>query len=43
MTKAIGLVVRKGSFVFEIRVYGLTLEQGKTISKNLAQDEIGKV
>ena len=43
MTRALGLVVKKGGFVFEVRVYGFPLEQGKTISRNLAQDVAGKV
>jgi len=38
-----GLVVRKGSFVFEIRVYGFALDQAKTIAKTLAQALTGRV
>jgi hypothetical protein len=42
-TTALGLVVNKGGFVFEVRLYGFPLEQGKTITKALAQDVAGKV
>jgi hypothetical protein len=37
-----GVVVKKGSSVFEIRVYGFDLSQAKTVSKTLAQDVAGK-
>ncbi len=33
-----GIVVKKGSSVFEIRVYGFELSQAKTVSKTLAQN-----
>jgi len=33
-----GLVVKKGSSVFEIRVYGFELSQAKTVSKALARN-----
>jgi hypothetical protein len=39
---ASGIVVRKGDATFEIRVYGFTLEEGKTVGKSLAQDVAGK-
>jgi hypothetical protein len=38
----LGIVVKKGSSSFEIRVYGFELEQGKTVGKSLAQDVAGK-
>lgn len=37
-----GIVVRKGAFSFEIRVYGFQLDEGKTVGKGLAQDVAGK-
>jgi hypothetical protein len=37
-----GLVVKKGSSVFEIRVYGFELSQAKTVSKTLAQNAASK-
>jgi hypothetical protein len=39
---ASGIVVRRGDATFEIRVYGFTLEEGKTVGKSLAQDVAGK-
>ena len=33
-----GLVVKKGTSVFEVRVYGFELAKGKTVSKVLAQE-----
>jgi hypothetical protein len=39
---AVGIVVRKGTSTFEVRVYGFALEEGKTIGKSLAQDVAGK-
>jgi hypothetical protein len=38
----LGIVVKKGTSTFEIRVYGFELEQGKTVGKGLAQDVAGK-
>jgi hypothetical protein len=37
-----GLVVKKGSSAFEVRVYGFDLPQAKTVSKTLAQEAAGK-
>jgi hypothetical protein len=37
-----GLVVKKGSSVFEVRVYGFELAQAKTVSKALAQNAAAK-
>lgn len=37
-----GIVVKKGTSSFEIRVYGFELEEGKTVGKSLAQDVAGK-
>ena len=37
-----GVVVRKGSSVFEIRLYGFDLSQAKTVAKAIAQDAAGK-
>jgi hypothetical protein len=37
-----GVVVKKGSSVFEVRVYGFDLDQAKTVSKTIAQDVAGK-
>ena len=37
-----GVVVKKGSSVFEIRVYGFDLSQAKTVSRTLAQEAAGK-
>ncbi len=37
-----GLVVKKGSSVFEIRVYGFDLDKAKTVSKTLAQNATAK-
>jgi hypothetical protein len=41
-TAPVGIVVRKGDSTFEVRVYGLPLEEGKTAGKSLAQDVAGK-
>jgi len=42
-TKAgVGIVVKKGTSSFEIRVYGFALDEGKTVGKSLAQDVAGK-
>jgi hypothetical protein len=37
-----GVMVKKGTSVFEIRVYGFDLSQAKTVAKTLAQDAAGK-
>jgi hypothetical protein len=37
------LTVKKGSFVFQIRVYGFTLEQTKAIEKTLALNVLAKL
>jgi len=37
-----GLVVKKGSSVFEVRLYGFDLNQAKTVIKTLAQDVAAK-
>ena len=37
-----GLMVRKGSSAFEIRVYGFDLDQAKVVSKQLAKDAASK-
>jgi hypothetical protein len=37
-----GVMVKKGSSVFEIRVYGFDLSQAKTVSKALANDAASK-
>lgn len=41
-TAPVGIVVRKGDSTFEVRVYGFSLEEGKTVGKSLAQDVAGK-
>ena len=38
----LGIVVKKGTSTFEIRVYGFPLDEGKTVGKSLAQDVAGK-
>ena len=38
----VGIVVKKGTSSFEVRVYGFPLEEGKTVGKSLAQDAAGK-
>jgi hypothetical protein len=38
-----GVMVRKGSSAFEVRVYGFDLDQAKTVSKAIAQDVAGKL
>jgi len=37
-----GIVVKKGSGAFEIRVYGFDLSQAKVAAKTLAQDAVNK-
>jgi hypothetical protein len=39
----LGLVVRKGSSAFEIRVYGFELDNAKPVAKTLAQSAAGKI
>jgi hypothetical protein len=38
----LGLVVKKGSSAFEVRVYGFDLNQAKVVAKTLAQDAATK-
>lgn len=38
-----GVVVKKGSSVFEVRVYGFDLEQAKGVAKTLAQGAAAKL
>jgi hypothetical protein len=38
-----GLVVKKGSSVFEVRLYGFDLNQAKTVIKTLAQGAAAKI
>jgi hypothetical protein len=38
-----GVVVKKGSSVFEVRLYGFDLNQAKTVSKTLAQNVAAKI
>jgi hypothetical protein len=38
----LGLVVKKGSSEFEIRVYGFDLDKAKPVAKTLAQEAAGK-
>ena len=39
----LGLVVKKGSSSFEVRVYGFDLDQAKPVAKTLAQNVAGKL
>jgi hypothetical protein len=39
----LGLVVRKGSSAFEIRVYGFDLDKAKPVAKTLCQTVAGKI
>jgi len=39
----LGLVVKKGSAAFEVRVYGFDLDKAKPVAKTLAQDAAGKL
>ena len=39
----LGLVVRKGSSAFEIRVYGFDIDKAKPVAKKLAADAAGKM
>jgi hypothetical protein len=38
----LGLVVKKGSSEFEVRVYGFDLDKAKPVAKTLAQEAAGK-
>ena len=38
----LGLVVKKGSSAFEVRVYGFDVNQAKVVAKTLAQDAASK-
>jgi hypothetical protein len=38
----LGLVVKKGSSEFEVRVYGFELDKAKPVAKTLAQEAAGK-
>ena len=39
----LGLVVKKGSSAFEIRVYGFELDKAKSVAKTLCQTVAGKI
>jgi len=39
----LGLVVKKGSNEFEIRVYGFDIDKAKPVAKTLAQEAAGKI
>jgi hypothetical protein len=39
----LGLVVKKGSSAFEIRVYGFEIDKAKPIAKTLCQTVAGKI
>ena len=39
----LGLVVKKGSSAFEIRVYGFDLDKAKSVAKTLCQTVAGKI
>jgi hypothetical protein len=39
----LGLVVKKGSAAFEIRVYGFDVDKAKPVAKTLAQNAAGKI
>ena len=40
---ALGLVVKKGSSSFEVRVYGFVVADAKPVAKMLAQSVAGKI
>ncbi len=40
-TRAMGLVVKKGSSAFEIRVYGFDVDKAKSVAKTLSQTVAG--
>jgi len=42
-TRALGLVVRKGGSVYEIRVYGFEIDKAKSVAKTLCQIVAGKI
>jgi hypothetical protein len=39
----LGLVVKKGTAMFEVRVYGFDLDKAKPVAKTLAQNAAGKL
>src|SRR5262249_45259367 len=39
----LGLLVKKGTSAFEVRVYGFEIDQAKPVAKTLAQDVAGKL
>jgi len=39
----LGLVVRKGSSAFEVRVYGFEIDKAKSVAKTLCQTVAGKI
>jgi hypothetical protein len=39
----LGLVVKKGSSEFEVRVYGFDIDKAKPVAKTLAQEAAGKI
>lgn len=39
----LGIVVKKGASVFEVRVYGFPVAQAKTVGKGLAQKAAGQI
>jgi hypothetical protein len=42
-TRALGLVVKKGSSAFEIRVYGFEIDKAKSVAKTMCQTVAGKI
>jgi hypothetical protein len=42
-TRAMGLVVKKGSSAFEIRVYGFDVDKAKSVAKTLSQTVAGTI
>ena len=42
-TRALGLVVKKGSSAFEIRVYGFEIDKAKSVAKSLCQTVAAKI
>ncbi|HKT34629.1 MAG TPA: hypothetical protein VJR03_07340 [Nitrospira sp.] len=42
-TRALGLVVKKGSSAFEIRIYGFDIDKAKSFAKTLCQTVAGKI
>ncbi len=39
----LGLTVKKGATVFEVRVYGFDIDQAKPVAKTLARTAAGKI